>query len=238
MLSLLDPNDPSRFPDPDEAELYPNGLLAVGGDLRPERLLSAYRRGIFPWYNADQPILWWSPDPRSVLFPERLHISRSLARRLRRCGFEILFDQDFEAVMDACAAPRDHQPGTWITTDMRRAYIELHHLGHAHSVEVRGGGELLGGLYGVSLGRVFFGESMFSRVDDASKIALTGLVHHLREWGYRFIDCQVRTDHLVSLGAEEIPRMEFNRLLDHHCPEPGLEGTWRQVPPLPAKALA
>lgn len=238
MLSLLDPNDPSRFPDPEEAELYPNGLLALGGDLRPERLLNAYRRGIFPWYSPGQPLLWWSPDPRTVLFPERLHLSRSLRKRLRRCGYEILLDRDFGAVMTACAAPRDQQPGTWITADMRRAYIELHRLGHAHSVEVWGNGELLGGLYGVSLGRVFFGESMFSRADDGSKIALAGLVHRLREWGYRLIDCQLRTDHLVSLGAEEIPRVEFNRLLDHWYPEPGREGPWRDVPPLAAGDLA
>lgn len=238
MLSLLDPNIPSQFPDPEEAELYPNGLLAVGGDLRPERLLSAYRRGIFPWYSAGQPILWWSPDPRAVLFPDRLHVSRSLGKRLRRCGFEIVLDRDFAGVIDACAAPRGGQPGTWITDGMRRAYLELHRLGNAHSVEVMGDGELLGGLYGVSLGQVFFGESMFSRVNDGSKIALAGLAHHLMARDYRLIDCQLHTDHLVSLGAEEIPRREFSRLLDRWCPGPGREGPWHDVPPLGAESLA
>lgn len=238
MLFLLDAEHHYQFPDPELAETEPNGLLAVGGDLRPERLLNAYRRGIFPWYSADQPILWWSPDPRTVLYPERLHLSRSLRKRLRHSGLEIAFDRDFAGVIDACAAPRAKQPGTWITTDMRRAYLRLHGLGYAHSVEVREGDALVGGLYGVAIGRVFFGESMFSRVDDGSKFALAGLVHCLREWGFRLIDCQVHTDHLISLGAEEITRREFGRLLDRWCPEPGRDGTWDHEPALTARSLA
>lgn len=238
MLFLLGAADHNHFPDPELAETEPNGLLAVGGDLRPERLLNAYRHGIFPWYSADQPILWWSPDPRTVLPPERLHVSRSLRKRLRHSALEIAFDRDFAGVIDACAAPRAKQPGTWITADMRRAYLRLHGLGHAHSVEVREGDTLVGGLYGVAVGQVFFGESMFSRIDDGSKIALVGLVHRLREWGFRLIDCQVYTDHLISLGAEEITRREFGRLLDRWCPEPGRDGTWGHEPALAARSLA
>jgi leucyl/phenylalanyl-tRNA--protein transferase len=229
MISLLDPQDSSRFPDPESAETEPNGLLAVGGDLSPQRLLSAYRKGIFPWFSDDQPILWWSPDPRTVLFPEQLHLSRSLRKQLRRCGYRICFDQAFAQVIDACAEPRRNAVDTWITPAMRQAYLRLHRQGMAHCVEVWQGSDLLGGLYGVGIGQVFFGESMFSRASNASKIALAGLVYQLRQWGFRLIDCQVHTDHLISLGAEEIPRRQFNRYLDRWCPEENSAPSWRGI---------
>lgn len=238
MISLLDPIDPNRFPDPETAEQEPNGLLAVGGDLRPERLLNAYRRGIFPWYGADQPILWWSPNPRLVLLPKRFHCSRSLRKALRASGYSISFDRAFERVIDACAAPRADQPGTWITPEMRDAYLRLHHQGQAHSVEVWAGHELLGGLYGIAIGRVFFGESMFSRRPNASKMALAGLLRLLDHWRFQLIDCQVYTEHLVSLGAEEIPRSEFLRLLQRWCPSQTPEGPWHAIEPLPVALLA
>jgi leucyl/phenylalanyl-tRNA--protein transferase len=202
--------------------------LAVGGDLSPRRLLAAYRHGVFPWYETGQPILWWSPDPRLVLFPDELNISRSLAKALRRRNYEFSFDRAFSAVIDACAAPRDAERGTWITPAMRAAYVELHHRGHAHSVEIWMDGHLTGGLYGVALGRVFLGESMFHRVSNASKLAFVLLVHLLREWNYALIDCQVHTQHLQSLGAREIPRRDFAALLDRYCAERPGEGAWNQ----------
>jgi leucyl/phenylalanyl-tRNA---protein transferase len=197
------------FPPLHHALADPDGLLAIGGDLRPERLLGAYRRGIFPWYSSGQPILWWSPDPRTVLDPTALHVSRSLAKRVRNGGFQLDFDQDFAAVIDACAAPRGWESGTWITPEMRDAYLALHAQGHAHSVECRQDGELCGGLYGVAIGRMFFGESMFSRVRDASKVALVQLCAWLVAWGYELVDCQMHTEHLASLGAREIARDDF-----------------------------
>ena len=187
----------------------PNGLLAAGGDLSPERLLAAYRHGIFPWYSPGDPILWWSPDPRMVLFPAELKISRSFAKVLRNRPYEVRLDTCFARVMAECAAPRHGQPGTWISAEMQAAYTRLHELGYAHSVETWIDGELAGGLYGVALGRVFYGESMFSRVRDASKIALAHLCRHVEQRGFAVIDCQMKTEHLASLGAREIPRREF-----------------------------
>ncbi len=211
----IDPDSPDiYFPDVELALVEPDGLLAVGGDLEPERLLYAYRNGIFPWYGPDQPILWWSPDPRLVLFPGQLHISRSLARTLRRRHFTVTLDTAFEQVIRECAAPRAGQAGTWITPEMQAAYIRMHKLGHAHSVECWQQGRLVGGLYGLAMGRVFFGESMFTRVADASKVGFVTLVRQLQRRDYRLIDCQVHTGHLESLGATMLPRSEFTRLLE------------------------
>lgn len=230
LLNATDPNTP--FPAVENAEKEPDGLLAVGGDLSPERLINAYRQGIFPWYSTGQPILWWSPDPRLVLFPENLRISRSLRKTLRRKLFTVTLDRDFDAVIRACSAPREDESGTWLVNDMIQAYNRMHRHHLAHSVEVWADGELVGGLYGISMGRVFYGESMFSRRSDASKVALVHLAQHLSHWGYRVIDCQVRTEHLVSMGAEEIPRREFMRLLESWREIPGQEGSWSQVGPI------
>jgi leucyl/phenylalanyl-tRNA--protein transferase len=202
------------FPDARLAENEPNGLLAIGGDLSLERLLNAYAQGVFPWYSSGQPILWWSPAPRMVLYPNELHISRSLRRSLRRLGYELSVNQSFEDVIRACAAPRDDHPGTWLVPEMISAYIALHKAGHAHSIEVWLDDQLVGGLYGVALGQVFFGESMFSRQTDASKVALVALVHILKRHNYTVIDCQVGNPHLFSLGAREITRLDFEALLD------------------------
>ncbi len=215
-----------RFPDVRHALVEPNGLLAIGGDLCSERLLLAYRSGIFPWFGPDQPILWWSPDPRLVLFPERLHVSRSLARVLRREQFTVTMDRDFAAVISECAAPRRGQAGTWITKTMRDAYLRLHREGHAHSVECWQEGELVGGLYGVAIGRIFFGESMFARVPDASKVAFVRLVGQLEDWGYPLIDCQVHTEHLASLGASPLPRDEFVGMLERYCGSEPAQARW------------
>lgn len=202
------------FPPVENALIEPNGLLAVGGDLSPQRLLAAYCKGIFPWFNEDDPILWWSPDPRMVMFPSELKISRSLRKTLKKDYYQICTDRCFTQVMQACAAPRKEQAGTWIHPQMIAAYSALHEMGLAHSVETWIDGELAGGLYGVSLGKVFFGESMFSRQPDASKIAFVHLVKQLQCWEYGLIDCQVRTGHLASLGAREISRAEFGQKLD------------------------
>ena len=230
LLPWLPDDDFTAFPDPESALREPDGLLAVGGCLHPKRLQAAYRRGVFPWYSEGQPILWWTPDPRAVLFPDELHLSRSLRKTLRtspeRGGFQVTLDAAFGAVIDACAEPRPGQEGTWITQEMRRAYLRLHQEGGAHSVEAWRGDALVGGLYGVSLGRVFFGESMFTRERDASKVAFAHLVAQLRAWDYGLIDCQVHTEHLASLGARCIPRTEFNALLDRYCVLPGYEGLW------------
>ena len=195
------------FPSLDQAS--DDGLLAVGGDLSPERLQCAYSRGIFPWFEQGQPILWWSPDPRCVLYPEKFNSSRSMRKSIRRESFSLSYDRAFESVIVACAAPRDAQGGTWITPDMRKAYCALHELGCAHSVEVWQDDELVGGLYGVSLGRVFYGESMFSRVSQASKFALQSLCKKLQAEHYTLIDCQLESAHLLSLGAQVIPRAQF-----------------------------
>ena len=203
-----------RFPDVEYAG--PEGLLAVGGDLNSERLLAAYRQGIFPWYSDDQPILWWSPDPRAVLLPDNLKISRSLRKTIRKNIFRVTLDQDFAGVVRACASPRrgDSGTGTWITPEMMDAYTKLYQLGYAHSVEVWHDNKLVGGLYGVSLGKAFFGESMFNRMTDASKVGFSFLVRQLEKWGYDFIDCQVESEHLASLGAQPIPRKQFVEMLD------------------------
>jgi leucyl/phenylalanyl-tRNA--protein transferase len=224
MIPWLSENDP--FPSPAQALRDPNGLLAAGADLRPERLLAAYRRGIFPWYGPGEPVLWWSPDPRMVLVPAEFKVSRSLAKRLRRRDYEVRFDAAFEAVMRACAEPREGQGGTWIVADMVRAYCRLHELGHAHSVEAWRDGELVGGLYGVALGGMFYGESMFSRATDASKVALAHLVARLSRRGYGLIDCQMETAHLASLGARPIARTEFLERLRVLVNLPDHPGKW------------
>jgi leucyl/phenylalanyl-tRNA---protein transferase len=208
------PDEPV-FPPVSTALTEPNGLLAAGGDLSPGRLVAAYRQGIFPWYAAGDPILWWSPDPRMVLFPAELKTSRSLAKVLRNQSYEVRLDTDFAAVIAACGStPRDGQPGTWITAQMQIAYGRLHELGYAHSVEVWMAGKLAGGLYGMAVGRAFYGESMFSLRRDASKIALAHLCEHLRRNEFGIIDCQMETAHLASLGARPIPRHDFLALLD------------------------
>lgn len=215
-------NRDSPFPPLEFAMEQPNGLLCVGGDLSPSRLLEAYRQGIFPWYSDGDPILWWSPDPRMVLFPEALRVTRSLDKVLRNRAYEVRFDTAFDAVIEACSLPRRSQSGTWITDDIRAAYAGLHRLGYAHCAETWIDGELAGGLYGVALGRVFFGESMFMRVRDASKIAFVHLVRWLVTQGFAMIDCQMHTDHLASLGASEIPRAAFlghlAELVDYRAP--------------------
>ncbi len=227
----LEPEGPPLFPPTEYACRDPDGLLGVGGALSPSWLLAAYRRGIFPWYSDDQPILWWSPEPRAVLFPDKLKVSRSLGKSLRNRGYTATLDTAFEQVIDACAAPRQEElaegeAGTWITEEMRAAYCEMHRLGHAHSVEVWHEGELVGGLYGIAIGRVFFGESMFSRQRDASKVALVRLVEWLKAHGFGLIDCQQATGHLMSLGAETLPRPRFEALLDEYGDEPTLPGPW------------
>ncbi len=216
------------FPPVGLALREPNGLLAAGGDLRPERLLAAYRRGIFPWYEEGQPILWWSPDPRAVLYPHALRVSRSLRRTLKRGGFEVTVDRAFAAVVAGCASPRPGAVGTWITPEMAAAYGTLHRLGWAHSIETWRDGVLVGGLYGVAIGRVFFGESMFSRVTDASKVALVGLVRRLEARGFELIDCQVASEHLASLGAVELPRRVFLERLAALCEPAGQPASWRE----------
>ncbi len=218
---LTDDSPPGAFPDVEFALTQPNGLLAVGGDLGVERLLSAYRRGIFPWFSEGQPILWWAPDPRAVLFPEAMHVSRSLAKSLRNRRYEVTRDRAFTEVVRACAAPRADRPDTWITRRMLAAYCTLHAAGHASSYEVWHRDALVGGLYGVHLGAVFFGESMFSRSRDASKVALV----HLCRSGFRLIDCQLPTQHLASLGAQMITRRRFVALLDEWCEAPAPEAT-------------
>jgi leucyl/phenylalanyl-tRNA--protein transferase len=210
-LSPLDP--PERFPAVEQALDDPPGLLAAGGDLTPERLVAAYARGIFPWYSAGQPVLWWTPDPREVLFPAEFRLSRSLARTLRRGRLSTTLNADFAAVIDGCAAPRAGLPGTWITAEMRAAYVRLHALGHACSIETWAQGRIVGGLYGVRSGPVFCGESMFSRRTDASKAALARLVQECGALGITLIDCQLASGHLRSLGSRPISRAEFLRHL-------------------------
>lgn len=207
MLPWLDGDTP--FPPLSRALTSPNGLLAAGGDLSPQRLLQAYSQGIFPWYNPGEPILWWSPDPRMVLIPQQLRITRSLAKVLRNRSYEIRVDTAFRQVMTACAAPRDAEGGSWIGPEIIDGYCALHQLGHAHSIETWIDGELAGGLYGVALGKMFYGESMFARRNDASKIAFVHLVQKLQQWGFGMIDCQMFTHHLHSFGAQLIPRTQF-----------------------------
>lgn len=209
-------HDTDPFPPIEQAIDEPNGLLAAGGTLSQERLVNAYRAGIFPWYSPGEPILWWSPDPRCVLIPSQLHISKSMRKRLRKNDYHVTFNRNFSAVMDACSAPRKGEDGTWITNEMKVAYEKLHRQGLAHSVEVYIDDQLVGGLYGLSMGKLFFGESMFSKVKDCSKIAFIKMVEQLEKWGYALIDCQVSNDHLFSLGAEEISRDEFQGYLDQY----------------------
>jgi len=223
---LLHHKSITDFPDPNLASS--EGLLAAGGDLSSERLLSAYSQGIFPWYTDNQPILWWSPDPRSILYPEHLHISKSLQKTLRQGRYETTFDRAFENVIEHCAQAnnRNQQSGTWITRDMREAYSRLHHQGFAHSVESWHHGMLVGGLYGVALGAAFFGESMFSLQADASKVALSALVKRLRLNQFHFIDCQIQSAHLDRLGAQSIPRARFLSELKQALRVPGHRGCW------------
>ena len=210
----------------------PNGLLAAGGDLSPERLLDAYARGIFPWFNEGEPLLWWSPDPRMVLFVPELHVSKSLRKRIRARAFDVRIDTAFTDVMAACADTRRDDDGTWISPAMIDAYTELHRLGHAHSVECWADGELAGGLYGVVIGRMFFGESMFSRRRDASKVALAYLVRQLERWGFDLIDCQMSTAHLTSLGAREVPRAAFLQQVARLVRLPPVPAPWAFQPDL------
>ena len=207
MVPWLGPTD--ALPPPETARRRPNGLLAAGGGLSVARLVDAYGRGAFPWFSDGEPVLWWCPDPRMVLPTNAVHVSKSLARRLRRTDYTVTFDRAFGDVMRACAEPRADDHGTWITDEMLEAYEALHRAGHAHSLEVWQDGRLAGGIYGVALGRAFFGESMFSRVTDGSKLAITWLAAQLARWEVPFIDCQVPSDHLASLGAREVPRRDF-----------------------------
>lgn len=216
----------AAFPPVEAALDDPPGLLCAGGSLGPEWLLAAYRRGIFPWYSEGQPILWWSPDPRMVLFPSAIHISHSLRKTLRRGRFEVRLDTAFASVIAACAGPRDGASGTWITPEMQHAYLRMHELGYAHSVEAWDGNSLLGGLYGMALGGVFFGESMFSHATDASKVCLAHLARHLESLNFAVIDCQMTTAHLVSMGACEIPRADFCRQIELHASKGPPPGRW------------
>jgi leucyl/phenylalanyl-tRNA--protein transferase len=220
MTQVQCPEDDYEFPPSSAALDSPNGLIAVGGELCSERLMAAYRRGIFPWYESPQPVMWWTPDPRSVLPPDQLHISRSLRKTLLRGTFQLTVDHCFSRVIEQCAATRKEGPGTWIGDEMRAAYTRLHRQGVAHSVEVWDlQGALVGGLYGVSLGRIFFGESMFSTQANASKVAMVALAHVLKRADFALIDCQLESEHLNSLGARNIDRLDFERLLDQNVDE-------------------
>ena len=225
-LARLDPDAPEAFPPPGHALDDPNGLLAFGGDLSPQRLLAAYAQGIFPWYSHGDPLLWWSPDPRCVFRTDGVHVARRLARTLRHSAWTLSMDRAFLEVMHACAAPRSYESGTWITPEMIAAYARLHELGHAHSLEVWDGGELVGGIYGVAIGRAFSAESMFSRADNASKAALLALCRALRAWGFPLLDAQVPNPHLLGLGAVELPRAEYLRTLRTLARQPG-PAAWR-----------
>jgi leucyl/phenylalanyl-tRNA--protein transferase len=227
-LPFLDPSRPDAFPPVGSALDEPDGLLAAGGDLSPERLLAAYRRGIFPWYSDDQPILWWSPASRTVFDTANVHVPRRLARWLRGCGWEIRADTGFATVMRACAAPRARERGTWITADMLAAYQRLHVLGHAHSVEAWDGARLVGGVYGVAIGRMFYGESMFSAATNGSKVALLGLCAALHKWNFPLLDAQVASDHLFTLGAFELPRVQFCAKVAGLSQDDGHQGSWRE----------
>jgi leucyl/phenylalanyl-tRNA--protein transferase len=225
MIPFLHPDDP--FPPIDFALSDPNGLLAAGADLSPARLIDAYTRGIFPWFGEEDPVLWWSPDPRMVLYGGELRVSRSLRRVIRSGRFRVTLDTAFAAVMAGCAEPRPGQDGTWITPEMTAAYTRLAALGHAHSVEAWVDDSLAGGLYGVALGRMFFGESMFARVTDASKVAFVHLVRQLERWGMPMLDCQMSTPHLASLGAREVPRDVFTREVRRLVSQPEVPAPWR-----------
>lgn len=224
--------DPRWFPPTSSALEEPNGLLAVGGDLSCQRLLTAYSLGVFPWYQDGQPILWWTPDPRMSIVPSQCHVSTSMKKWMRKCPWQVRLDSQFEQVIEACAAPRRNEQGTWITQQMRDAYVSLHNKGFCHSVEVFADGELVGGLYGVALGKIFFGESMFSRLTNASKLALIVLSRFLQHNGFLLLDCQVRSDHLISLGAQTMPRSDFEQELSLGITEAALletQGLWHSV---------
>ena len=223
-LSEADPAE--AFPDVEFALTEPDGLLAAGGDLSSERLITAYRHGIFPWYEEGQPILWWSPDPRCVLWPDKLHVSRRLRQQLRNSDAELRFNTAFGDVIERCSGKRRSQQGTWITADMKLAYLRLHDQGWAHSIEVWDDNELAGGLYGLCIGKVFFGESMFSARPNTSKMAMLGLTTHMQAAGMQLIDCQVVSRHLVTMGAELIPRAEFSALLEQACNPPEPHRDW------------
>ena len=224
MIPFLSPDDP--FPPVEAALRVPNGLLAAGADLSSERLLAAYAEGIFPWFGDDDPILWWSPDPRMVLHVRGVHVSRSLTKVLKSDRFRVTLDTAFPAVVRGCAEARRDREGTWITAEMEAAYGRLAELGHAHSVEVWQGDSLVGGLYGVAMGRMFFGESMFSRATDASKVALVSLARQLEKWQMPMIDCQMSTPHLASLGATDIPRADFIRDVRYLVQQPPVPAPW------------
>lgn len=236
MIPWLELDDP--FPLTNKALKQPNGLLAAGADLTPGRLIEAYSLGVFPWFNADEPVLWWSPDPRMVLFPDELKVARSLKKVLRNRPYEVRLDTAFGRVMQGCAQPRDGQSGTWISPMMTDAYTRLHEMGVAHSAETWIDGKLAGGLYGVALGRMFYGESMFTEVTDASKIAFVHLVWQLKRWGFGMIDCQMKTAHLETFGAREIPRSDFMRRVSkliQYSPAPTL---WRLDPDIKLELAA
>jgi leucyl/phenylalanyl-tRNA--protein transferase len=224
MIPLLGPTDP--FPPVTRALDEPNGLIAAGGGLSVERLIDGYSRGIFPWFSDGDPVLWWSPNPRMVLATDGLHVSRSLRRRLQKRDYGVTLDRAFERVLDGCAAPRRDDNGTWLVASMVRAYTRLFRAGYAHSIEVWMGDELIGGLYGVAVGRMFYGESMFSRRTDGSKIALACLCAQLSRWRFPIVDCQMRTAHLASLGARDMPRREFVALVARLVTQPGKAGPW------------
>lgn len=224
----IEPTDESCwFPDPALALEEPDGLLAVGGNLHPQRLLLAYSKGIFPWYNHDQPILWWSPNPRAVLYPHKLKVSRSLRKQINKACFVITADKAFHQVIRMCAEPRAKQQETWITQEMEQAYLHLHQLGFAHSIECWQEQDLVGGLYGIAIGKVFFGESMFSRTGNASKVAFYYLIEQLKRWQFQLVDCQVASEHLSSLGAENIRREQFLQILDQYCNMGFEPGSWQ-----------
>jgi len=226
-LTILDShNSRQEFPPLTKAMTDPDGLLAAGGCLSTKRLLKAYRSGIFPWYSPGEPILWWSPNPRLILFPEQLKVSRSLRKTLRQNTLTFTVDSVFDQVIAACAKPRSYSEGTWISDDMQQAYCRLHQLGYAHSAEAWLNGELVGGLYGIALGKVFFGESMFHTYTDASKVVFVSLIEQLKLWGYQLIDCQVHSQHLESLGAINCERSEFIGLLNRYCDEPVDSSAW------------
>lgn len=230
MLTYIQPFDAvDSFPPLEYAQLEPNGLIAIGGDLRPERLLQAYRSGIFPWFNEGQPIMWWSPDPRMVLYPADFHASRSLRKSVRKNSYAVSFDQAFSTVIHQCSQPRPYARDTWITDSMKEAYLQLHLLGYAHSVEIWSGKKLVGGLYGIALGKAFFGESMFSLATDVSKMAFWALSRFAGAHDFELIDCQVYSEHLQTLGARKITREEFAGKLQELVGKPG-DTQWQQQP--------
>lgn len=229
-LTLLDSSNPNElFPPLTTALIDPNGLLAAGGCLSATRLINAYKQGVFPWFNPDEPILWWSPDPRLILTPLKLKTARSLAKTIRQQRFKLTVDKAFVDVIDACAMMREYTQGTWISEEMKQAYTQLHQQGVAHSAEAWLDDELVGGLYGVAIGQVFFGESMFHTQRDASKVVFTQLVKKLQLWGYQLIDCQFHSDHLASLGAYEVSRKQFMEKLNTYCYKPSVSTAWTSL---------